>query len=79
MNNFSKTKTDVDKLTLDHFLGADNQIDISFHECKDLQAAYDKLKPYVSLGSIEKRSSNNGLVWLQIKNDDKGISITAFL
>lgn len=67
----------VHDLTLASFLndGASG-INVYFHDCGDLQKAYDKLKPYTSLGSIEKDSSD-GAVWLKIKNDD--ISIIAFL
>ena len=67
----------VHDLTIKDFINAGAEsIDIYFHRCGDLQTAYDKLKPYTSLGSIEKESSD-GSVWLYIHN--KPIRITAFL
>lgn len=66
----------VHDLTIGRLLELDGRIDIYFHRCGDLQTAYNKLKPYTSLGSIEKRSSD-GNVWLQINDTD--VNITAFL
>ena len=64
--------------TLNHFVEGGAGVSIHFHRCIDLQTAYDKLKPYTKLGSIEKESVD-GYVWLSIESEEKNIRITAFL
>jgi len=64
-------------LTINDFLEAGvTDVHIYFHRCGDLQTAYNKLKPFTRLGSIEK-ASRDGSVWLYIETEE--VEITAFL
>lgn len=61
-------------------MGAD--IDVHFHDNKNLQEAYNKVKPFTDISSIQ-RKEYDGSVWVAISNDEpeheNGVSIASFL
>ena len=72
-------KKDIDDLTLKELREMGAKVDINFHGNKNLQDAYNKLKPFTKFGSINKYSHPSGSVWVNIDNDDKRIYITSFI
>lgn len=60
-------------------MGAD--IDVHFHDNKNLQKAYDKVKPFTDVSSIERKEFK-GSVWVSISNEfenNGSLSISSFL
>ena|SRR5690625_355756 len=66
----------VRKFTVHEVLESDAVVRISFHRCKDLQSAYNKLKPYRHLGKINRHQAGD-TVWLHVNYQN--IEVTAFL
>lgn len=66
----------VRKFTVHEVLESDAVVRISFHHCKDLQSAYNKLKPYRHLGKINRHQAGD-TVWLHVNYQN--IDVTAFL
>lgn len=67
---------EVKDFTIDDILESDAMVRISFHRCKDLQSAYNKLKPYRHLGKINRYRSDD-TVWLHVNYQN--VEVTAFL
>lgn len=57
-------------------------INIHFHDSKNLQEAYNKVKPFTDISSIE-RKENDGTVWVKVSDETEEVgpyvSISSFL
>jgi len=62
--------------SIEQIISEGASVDIHFHDCGDLQSAYNKLKPYTDVNSITKHE-RDGTVWLNIETEK--VSIVAFL
>lgn len=62
--------------TIKELLEMGAKVDVKFYRNGDLQKAYDKIKPFTDVSSIEKYQSEN-VVWVKVENEH--IDVTSFL
>jgi len=62
--------------TIKELLEMGAKVDVYFFGNGNLQNAYDKVKPFTDLSSIEKNQSDNA-VWVKVKSEH--IDVTSFL
>ena len=67
---------DIKTKTLNELVESGASIQINFHSCDSEQSAYSKIKPFGSLGEIEKWTSDKGFSWFEI--DGQNTEVAAF-
>ncbi len=73
-------KYNIENLTIGELTKMGFQVNAYFHNGKNLQDSYKKVKPFTKLSGIRKKS-HDGLVWTVVEGDINGeeVSFTAFI